>query len=102
MPKIDRLESKIAEAKAHLAQLKARHQRLEQSARAEAIARERREETRRRMICGAILLQRVREGDFSYETLVDWIQLWDGTKPSDFALFEAETLLAKTRTEQET
>ena len=38
VPKIERLESKIAEAKAHLAQLKARHQRLEQATRAEAIA----------------------------------------------------------------
>ena len=96
MPKIERLQSKIAEAQAYLAQLKARHQRIEQATRAEALARTRREETRRRIVCGAAVLQRVRAGQFPHETLLAWVRSFDAVRDTDLALFEAESLLPPT------
>ena len=93
MPKTERLQAKIAETQAYLAQLKARHQRIEQATRAEALARARREETRRRIVCGAALLQRVREGQFPHATLLDWVTSCDVTRESDLALFDTKALL---------
>ena len=102
MPNIERLQNKIAETQAYLAQLKARQQRLEQATRAAELKRTRREETRRRMICGAALLQRARAGEFPYETLMAWVRSCDEIRPSDLALFDADPLCptAVTQTEQ--
>lgn len=70
MPKIDQ---RIETLEAKLKQLKARQQRMETRARAIAVRRERKDELRRKILVGAIVLAKVEEGAFEEKVLQGWL-----------------------------
>jgi hypothetical protein len=84
MPKID---SRIESLEAKLKQLKVQQQRREQRARALSSRRERRDELRRKILVGAIVLAKVDAKEFDEATLLGWLDA-TLTRADDRALFE--------------
>lgn len=83
MPKLtDRIEG----LEAKLKQLKARQQRTEARARTLASRRARQEETRRKILVGAAVLDRVDRDELDHADLDAWLDSYL-TKPADRALF---------------
>jgi len=84
MPKLD---DQISTLQERLAQLKARQQRLEARQRAVESQRERKADTRRKILLGGVLLAKVRAGEISQEQLRAWLDP-ALTRAEDRALFE--------------
>ena len=63
----------LAEAERRLAQLKARQERLDARLAYLQSARARKDDTRRKILAGAILLAKVESGDFELRTLKRWL-----------------------------
>jgi hypothetical protein len=71
MPKID---ERIEALEAKLKQLKVQHQRKEARARSVASRRSRREELRRKILVGAVVLSKVEDGSLEEEVLRGWLE----------------------------
>lgn len=84
MPKLDQQISTLEE---RLKQLKLRAQHLEARKKAVESKRERKADTRRKILVGAIVLAKVDQGVIAKEMLRGWL---DGalTRPDDRALFD--------------
>jgi hypothetical protein len=65
--------NELAEAERRLAQLKARQERLDARLAYLASSRARKDETRRKILAGAILLSKVESGDFDSRTFKRWL-----------------------------
>ena len=78
---------RIAELETKLEQLKVVRQRKEARARAVAGRRTRREELRRKILVGAIVLAKVDAGEIEEKTLKQWLHP-AVSKPEDRALFD--------------
>lgn len=89
MPKVSEKE-RIAALEAKLKQLKVVQQRKEARARTVESRRTRREELRRKILVGAIVLAKVEAGEIEERTLRDWLDPAI-TRPEDRALFGLET-----------
>ena len=70
MPKID---ERILALEEKLKQLKVQHQRKEARARSVAGRRSRREDLRRKILVGAIVLAKVEDGSFDEKILNEWL-----------------------------
>jgi hypothetical protein len=88
MPKVSELE-RIEALEAKLKQLKVQHQRKEARARSVATRRSRREDLRRKILVGAVVLSKVEDGSLEETVLKNWL---DGalTRQDDRELFELE------------
>jgi hypothetical protein len=86
MPKID---ERIEALEAKLKQLKVQHQRKEARARTVATRRSRREDLRRKILVGAVVLAKVEDGSLEEKVLKNWL---DGalSRADDRDLFELE------------
>ena len=83
MPKID---DRIEALEAKLKQLKVQHQRKEARARSVASRRSRREELRRKILVGAVVLAKVDDGTLEEKILNGWLKT-ALTREEDRALF---------------
>jgi predicted negative regulator of RcsB-dependent stress response len=63
----------LTAAERRLAQLKARQERLDARLRYLKSARSRKDDTRRKILAGAILLSKVKSGDFDARTFRRWL-----------------------------
>ena len=86
MPKID---ERIEALEAKLKQLKVRQQRAEARARALSSRRDRKADTRRKILVGAVVLAKVENGLFDKKRLNEWLDA-ALTRDDDRALFELE------------
>lgn len=84
MPKLD---ERISSLEAKLKQLKVRQQRIDARARALTAKRDRKEDTRRKILIGAIVLARVEQGRIPAADLTAWLDE-ALTRQDDRALFE--------------
>ena len=84
MPKID---ERIEALEAKLKQLKVRQQRAEARARALSSRRDRKADTRRKILVGAVVLAKIEQGVFDERTLKGWLSQ-ALTRDDDRALFE--------------
>ena len=84
MPKLD---ERISTLETKLKQLKVRQQRIDARARALANRRERKDDTRRKILIGAIVLARVEQGRISQADLTAWLNE-ALIRPDDRALFD--------------
>jgi hypothetical protein len=84
MPKLD---DQISTLQEKLTQLKARQQRLDARKKAVEAQRERKADTRRKILLGGVLLAKVRAGEVSQEQLRAWLDP-ALTRAQDRALFE--------------
>lgn len=71
---MDKLEDRISTLEARLKQLKARQSAAEARKRTVAQRRQRREDVRRNILVGAIVLEKVASGELEKETLWRWLQ----------------------------
>ncbi|MGB6309275.1 MAG: mobilization protein [Steroidobacteraceae bacterium] len=83
MPKLD---EQISTLQQKLSQLKLRQQRLEARRRAGEAQRERKAETRRKILVGGIVLAKVRQGEIDGEAFRSWLDA-ALTRADDRALF---------------
>ncbi len=83
MPKLD---ERIETLQKRLEQLKTRQARVEARKRALTAQRARKDDTRRKILAGAILLAKVESGDFDSRTFKRWLDK-ALTRPDDRALF---------------
>ena len=86
MPKLD---DQIETLKVRLEQLKTRQARVEARKRALASRRARKDDTRRKILAGAILLAKVEAGEFELRTFKRWLDK-ALTRKDDRALFEMD------------
>jgi len=84
VPKID---DRIATLETKLKQLKTRQARLEARKKALASRRARKDDTRRKILAGAIVLARVAQGQIPQAEFRAWLEA-ALTRPDDRALFE--------------
>jgi hypothetical protein len=84
MPKID---ERITALQEKLKQLKARQQRVETRRRATESRRSRKEDTRRKILVGAVVLAKIEHGEFSDSQLRGWLDE-ALTRADDRALFD--------------
>jgi hypothetical protein len=84
MPKID---ERITALQDRLKQLKAKQQRLEMRRRATESRRVRKEDTRRKILVGAVVLAKIERGEFSDSQLRGWLDE-ALTRVDDRALFD--------------
>jgi hypothetical protein len=89
MPKVSEKE-RIAALELKLKQLKVVHQRKEARARSVESRRTRREELRRKILVGAIVLAKVDDGSLDKKTLNGWLASAI-TRPEDRALFDLDS-----------
>ena len=66
-------QQELTDAERRLSQLKARQERLEARLRYLQSAKARKDETRRKILAGAILLAKVESGDFDSRTFRRWL-----------------------------
>jgi hypothetical protein len=85
VPKVSEKE-RIAALELRLKQLKVVQQRKEAKARSVALHRTRREELRRKILVGAVVLAKVEDGSLEEAELKEWLRPAT-TKPEDRALF---------------
>jgi len=88
MPKLD---DQISTLQQKLQQLKLRQQRIDARKRAITADRERKAETRRRILVGALVLEKVQGGEMDRNTLLAWLNE-ALTRPSDRVLFDLPPL----------
>ena len=81
-----KLDERIQTLETKLSQLKVRQQRTEARARALASRRARKDDTRRKILVGAIVLAKVEQGEFENRTLRRWLDKVL-TRADDRALF---------------
>ena len=81
-----KLDERIATLETKLSQLKVRQQRAEARARALVSRRARKDDTRRKILVGAILLAKIDQGEFENRTLRRWLDK-ALTRKDDRALF---------------
>ena len=79
----------LSDAERRLAQLKARQERLDARLRYLTSARARKDDTRRKILAGAILLAKVEAGEFELRTFKRWLDK-ALTRKDDRALFEMD------------
>jgi uncharacterized protein (DUF3084 family) len=84
MPKID---EQISTLQDRLTQLKLRQQRLDMRKQAREAQRERKAETRRKFIVGALVLDLIKNGEFDRTKLTQWLDR-DLERREDRALFD--------------
>ncbi len=84
MPKLD---DQISTLQQKLQQLKLRQQRLEARRRATAEVKERRAETRRKILLGGIILEKLRQGELDRQVVSAWLEQ-RLTRAEDRALFD--------------
>ncbi len=84
MPK---LEEKLAAAEAKVKQLKVRQRQIEARKRSLAAKNERSKDVRRKILVGAIVLEKVKTGEISREDLHRWIEP-KISRADDRALFD--------------
>ena len=73
MPTQHTAHNELTEAERRLAQLKARQERLDARLRYLASSKARKDETRRKILAGAILIAKVEAGDFDSRTFKRWL-----------------------------
>ena len=83
---MDKLGERISTLEARLKQLKARQSAVEARKRSVAQRRQRRDDVRRHILVGAIVLEKVASGEFEKATLWRWLQAL--TREEDRRLFE--------------
>jgi hypothetical protein len=83
MPKLD---DQISALQTRLSQLKLRQQRLDARKRAIEVQRERKAETRRKILVGGIVLDKLRQGEIDGEQFRGWLEQ-ALTRADDRALF---------------
>ncbi len=88
MPKLDQQISMLQD---RLTQLKLRQQRIEARKRAIESQRERKLETRRHLLVGAVILAKVRDGDMDADILRGWLDA-ALSRAGDRALFDLPPL----------
>ncbi len=81
-----KLDERIETLEAKLKQLKVRQQRLEARKRARETAQARKDDTRRKILVGALILARVEQGRFPKAELDEWLNA-ALTRADDRALF---------------
>jgi hypothetical protein len=86
-----RLEDRIETLETRLKQLKTRQARVEARKRALASRRERKDDTRRKILAGAILMAKVEQGVVDKATFQGWLDA-ALTRTDDRALFELPPL----------
>ena len=93
------LEDKIAVAETKLKQLKAEQQKVEARKKATEIKRKRQDDTRRKVLAGAVLLARVESGDWPQ---TEFTAMMDKgfTRNEDRALFDLPALAEATTAEK--
>ena len=82
-----KIDERIASLETRLKQLKTRQARLEARKKALASKRARKDDTRRKILAGAILLARVEQGQIPESEFRTWLDA-ALTRPDDRALFE--------------
>jgi len=89
MARMASLEDRIAAAETRLKELKERQVRIRTRERAAEAVRERKADTRRKILVGALVTAKIERGEFSGDTLRKWL---DGflTRPEDRSLFGLE------------
>jgi hypothetical protein len=85
---IDALEQRLK-------QLKIRQQRMEARRRSLESRRARRDELRRKILVGAVVLAKIEQGEFQQATLDEWLEA-ALTRPDDRALFDLPPVSAET------
>jgi large subunit ribosomal protein L7/L12 len=88
MPKLD---DQIATLQTRLQQLKLRQQRVEARKRAVAADRDRKTTTRRRILVGALILDKMQSGELEAQTVMAWLDR-ALTRAGDRALFDLPPL----------
>ena len=88
-----KLDDQISTLQVRLQQLKLRQQRIDARKRAIAATRDRKADTRRKILLGTLVLERIQQGE------LDQVQLWGWlgetlTRPADRALFDLPPLAA--------
>ena len=86
MADASKLEERIETLKDRLNQLKTRQARIEARKKALLTRRSRKDDTRRKILAGAILLPKVEDGDFDLRTFKRWLDK-ALTRKDDRALF---------------
>jgi transposase len=91
-----KIEERIAAIESKLQQLKALQHRRETRARSVLSKRERRDDSRRKFLVGAVVLKKVETGEIAEDQLKRWLDP-AVSRPEDRALFEldASTSVAK-------
>lgn len=84
-----KLDERVATLEDKLMQLKARQQRAAARTAALASSRARKEDTRRKILAGALLLAKVESGDFDSRTFKRWLDK-ALTRPDDRKLFDLD------------
>ena len=84
MPKLD---DQISTLQQRLQQLKLRQQRIDARKRAVADDRERKAQTRRKILVGALVLEKVQQGEMDKNKLLAWLDE-ALTRPTDRRLFD--------------
>ena len=82
-----KLDERISSLETRLKQLKTRQARLEARKKALASQRARKDDTRRKILAGAIVLARVQQGQISESEFRTWLDI-ALTRPDDRALFD--------------
>jgi hypothetical protein len=86
---MSRIDERIEALEAKLKQLKVRQQRAEARARALSSRRDRKADTRRKILVGAVILAKVENGLFDKKRLNEWLDA-ALTREDDRALFGLE------------
>jgi hypothetical protein len=84
---VPKLDEQISVLQDRLSQLKLRQQRVDARKRAIELQRERKAETRRNVLVGAVVLSKVRGGEMDANLLRSWLGA-ALSRPSDRALFD--------------
>ena len=85
-------QQELTDAERRLSQLKARQERVESRLRYLQSAKARKDETRRKILAGAILLAKVEAGEFESRTIKRWLDK-ALTRKDDRALFGLPAVL---------
>jgi len=88
-----KLSERIEDLEERLRQLKSRHQKVEARRRAVDARRERREDTRRKILVGAVVLAKVEQGVVERAVLIGWLDQ-ALTRADDRMLFGLSAILA--------
>ena len=87
MPDVTKLDARIAGIEEQLKQLRLRRQRVQARQSAIASRQQRREDTRRKILVGAVVLTKVERGEIDRAALHEWL-LAELTRPGDRELFD--------------
>jgi hypothetical protein len=82
-----KIDEQISTLQQRLQQLKVRQQRIDARKRALAATQERKAETRRKILLGTVVLEKIRLGELDRAQLWDWLSQ-TLTRPSDRSLFD--------------